>query len=218
MSVFRNLLIQSFDSKKIPREYQKVQYIESDGNQYINTGYVPTSGTRLYIKASSHEVASHTALFGCRASDYTNPLLSFIELTMNNDTNLIRLDAGGITGNNGSTGVHWVKDEPFTIDVDLYHKKVLVNGNVISKYNSMSYPSSCNVSIGVFAVHHGNTYIYPLAGRVYGCTIYNQDTAVRDLVPCYRKNDGVIGFYDTIGKTFYTNIGSGTFAKGGDLK
>lgn len=37
---------------------------------------------------------------------------------------------------------------------------------------------------------------------------------VLNLIPCYRKSDNVIGMYDTVNDTFYTNAGTGTFIKG----
>lgn len=40
---------------------------------------------------------------------------------------------------------------------------------------------------------------------------------VCDLVPCYRKSDGVIGMYDRARALFLTNAGSGTFKKGADV-
>lgn len=39
-----------------------------------------------------------------------------------------------------------------------------------------------------------------------------------ELIPCYRKSDGVIGMYDTVGKRFLTNAGTGSFTKGADVK
>ena len=36
-------------------------------------------------------------------------------------------------------------------------------------------------------------------------------TLVRDLVPCYRKSDGVVGMYDIVNKKFYTNSFQGTY-------
>ena len=43
------------------------------------------------------------------------------------------------------------------------------------------------------------------------------DTLICDLVPCYRKSDGVIGMYDLARKTFLTNVGTGNFTKGADV-
>lgn len=38
-----------------------------------------------------------------------------------------------------------------------------------------------------------------------------------ELIPCYRKSDGKIGMYDTVGKRFLTNAGTGLFTKGPDV-
>lgn len=44
---------------------------------------------------------------------------------------------------------------------------------------------------------------------------YNGDTLLADYVPCYRKSDAVIGFYDLLGGAFYTDAsGSNGFLKG----
>ena len=53
-------------------------------------------------------------------------------------------------------------------------------------------------------------------GRLYNLEVYDDGVLVSNLIPCYRKNDDVIGFYDTVRKIFLTNSGSGTFIKGSD--
>jgi hypothetical protein len=42
-------------------------------------------------------------------------------------------------------------------------------------------------------------------------------TLVCDLIPCYRKSDGVIGMYDLVRGLFLTNAGSGSFTKGANV-
>jgi hypothetical protein len=65
----------------------------------------------------------------------------------------------------------------------------------------------------------GNILKATIKGEKY--TIIENDVLMRYLIPCYRKSDGVRGFYDLAAgendKKFYTNIGSGTFAKGADV-
>ena len=53
----------------------------------------------------------------------------------------------------------------------------------------------------------------------------NTSKLVMDLVPCYRKSDGVIGMYDLCGNVcpltgtaFFINAGTGSFTKGSDVK
>ena len=53
--------------------------------------------------------------------------------------------------------------------------------------------------------------------KMYYFKIWNNDTLVRDYIPCYRTSDGVIGLYDLVENKFYTNSGTGNFSKGSDL-
>lgn len=46
---------------------------------------------------------------------------------------------------------------------------------------------------------------------MYSCTISYGGEVVRNYIPCYRESDSVVGLYDTVGKKFYTNSGSGEF-------
>lgn len=49
----------------------------------------------------------------------------------------------------------------------------------------------------------------------YKVQFYNGDNLLADYVPCYRKSDAVIGFYDLLGGAFYTDAsGSNGFLKG----
>lgn len=43
------------------------------------------------------------------------------------------------------------------------------------------------------------------------------DNLLRDMVPCYRRSDNVIGMFDKVSTTFFTNAGTGTFTKGNNV-
>lgn len=58
--------------------------------------------------------------------------------------------------------------------------------------------------------------IHP-AMRVYGCKIYQGESVIRDLRPCYRMSDNKIGMYDVVSKQFYSSIGTSEFTKGADV-
>ncbi len=193
----------------VPSGYQRVAYIQSSGSEYIDTGVVPNQNTRVFVNASTNGTSGHTGLFGSRTSSSTLPFLSYIENSYGASTNIIRVDAGG---RNGSTGITWVADEPFTIDVDIPNKKLLVNNTQISAYNNMSYPSSNGVDISIFAVHQGTSHLYPIVGKVYEFKIYDSGTLVRNFVPA--KQGNVVGLYDNVNDVFYTNAGTGSFTAG----
>jgi hypothetical protein len=59
---------------------------------------------------------------------------------------------------------------------------------------------------------------YAFNGKIK--TVYIKDSNgdfTHNYIPCYRKSDGEIGVYDTETGTFYTNSGTGTLVKGGNV-
>ena len=52
---------------------------------------------------------------------------------------------------------------------------------------------------------------------IYDFRITSPSGAVMHLIPCYRKSDSVIGMFDTVSGSFFTNAGTGTFTKGADV-
>lgn len=77
---------------------------------------------------------------------------------------------------------------------------------------------TCPGTLELFASHNAGTNGYlPSKIKIYRCTIYDNGKLTRDYVPCYRKSDNVIGLYDIVTGTFYTNAGTGTFLKGANV-
>ena len=53
--------------------------------------------------------------------------------------------------------------------------------------------------------------------KLYSCKFYDDDTLIRNYIPCYRKSDNEIGMYDLVSNTFFTNAGTGTFTAGAEI-
>lgn len=189
----------------LPDSYQQLTYIESTGTQYIDTGVKPTSLTKIKVKASTKGENSKTGLFGSRKEYGVTSYLSFIEV----NGQYIRTDIGAVQG--GHTHITWYEDVIFDIEIDAKNEIILVNNNVCFQdftFNGNDY------NMYLFSVNQSNSPIYNIAGRIYRFQIYEDDILIRDFIPCYRKNDDIVGMYDIIEDTFYTNNGSGTFVKG----
>lgn len=54
------------------------------------------------------------------------------------------------------------------------------------------------------------------SAKIYSCQIYDNDSLVRDYVPCI-NNDGTIGLWDDANSVFYGNAGNGTFTAGPEI-
>ena len=71
----------------------------------------------------------------------------------------------------------------------------------------------------MFACYNGytNTPDFFTTAKVYNIKIKEDGVDDVNLIPCYRKSDTEIGMYDVINDIFYSNEGTGTFLKGGDV-
>lgn len=63
-------------------------------------------------------------------------------------------------------------------------------------------------------VTQGGSGVY---GKIYKFALNINNILVRNMIPARRNSDNVLGMYDTVTNTFFTNSGSGTFIAGPTL-
>ena len=196
----------------LPEEYQKVEYIESTGTQYIDTNYQPNSNTRTIIDfAITKTIAEFRPLFGARDATNTKAYDVWIKF----DTNKVYPQYGNIAYNgNGAIDKQFVENERCVMDFD---KNVLRFNNTEITCQKFTFETSYNMLL--LAVHSGATVDSrkPCA-RLYSCMIFDNEELKRNFIPCYRKSDGEPGLFDLVELEFYTNAGTGVFEVGSDNK
>lgn len=198
----------------VPGEYTVVEYIGNTSASYILTDYVPNTNTKIVADMNVHRgTASWQTIFGARDDVYPGGNEYALFSRVNNDYHFYPR----ITGNsyNYMTGTY---DERIT---------VMIEGNVVTvtkeDQTSYSYTQSGSLSnlanpITIFALHNGNNVGDAGLLELYSFKVYENDTLLKNYVPCYRTSDDVIGLYETIDGVFYTNGGTGNFSKGEDLE
>lgn len=195
---------------QLPTEYQEVEYIQSSGTQYIDTGVVATSGFEIDIKINIDTVTGSMAPI-LYAHEPSEPYKrNFIAYT---SSKKMEIDAGDkITQTSVTlTGNDVIKAS--NVENNFY---LTVNG---TNYTPKVTTDASNLEYSGRTMHllHGNGYdVGYTSGKVYYCKITVDGTLVRSFVPCYRKSDNVAGLYDLVNNVFYTNAGSGVFAVGAD--
>lgn len=193
---------------KLPDAYQEVEYIESTGTQYIDTGYKLNTDCAIefdYYLTSGESFSP----FGSFDGETTT---GFTLYTKDNHSRFGYFEIGsgiGVTGNyNG-----YISNQRTTA---IYSKNgVYQNSNLV--YSITTKYVASNFNCFLFCRNVGGVATGLGAIRFYIFKIYDNDTLVRNFVPCYRKSDSVIGMYDTVSGNFLTNAGSGTFLKGSDV-
>ena len=214
MSVFRNLLMTMKNGGGLPSEYQEVEYIESTGTQYINTNIyssrkIQTNFDFEFVSLNSQ----YNRVFG--ATYQTGSQYGMRGSSANN---------GYLYGELPTTAT--ISDSEITTNVSISintRYKIEFNKNfdfIINNNNKGTFPNYDNAGsqiIYLFKQNANTTNLIGVSIKLYSCQMYNNNILVRDYVPCYRKSDGVIGLYDLVNNTFYTNAGTGTFTKGADV-
>ena len=186
----------------LPAEYQQVEYIGFDGNQYIALSNMPTAYI-IHLLALNSRSASESYVVGYKGAENTN-----------NDF--------GIRFQNGDLNV-WSRASNYIKTIISAYPSGSSLNVVREIMANIASDSRQRLNIGLITYEQSSTY--PFFGNLYGLKLYNPRidgkmmnfTTIRDFVPCYRKSDSVIGLYELYTGTFYTNDGTGTFTKGSDV-
>ena len=189
----------------LPEEYQEVEYIEADGTQYIDMKYSYVVNDEINIRfMKTQDTGAIQGVFGNgNLTPYTGTVLYI------NGTNILTSTIGG------ALGVQFFKYEEEPIqnnqiyEVKYTANKVFLNNeHIITVANELVNGDQDDFSL--FRRWNTNS----MYGRIYSFNIRRGGTFVVNMVPCYRKIDGVAGMYDLISNVFYQNAGTGEFIKG----
>ena len=188
----------------LPEEYQQVEYIESTGTQYIDTGF--NGGNNYKIECKIQDNAVSKFVF----SDYKDG-------TANENIGLYILTGGSYaifhTDNSNSLSFSYGN----TTDISLALSSTGLAYTIGNNSGTISYtPTTNNGNIVLF--RRGNSDTYYSSTKLYKFKIFNnQNNMVREFIPCYRISDNEIGLYDLVNNIFYTNSGTGDFVKGNNV-
>lgn len=192
----------------VPLEYQVVEYLESNGKQYIDTQYYPNSTTSVESKFMFNEIKDTSSPFGVREVNQTQR--QFLISVTNNNVLWIVNGINNLSFNNLSI----VNNKDYTIKVT--PTEAFWNGNKISDLNAEKAKIQ-ERSMYMFGRNTMTGFANPLYGKIYYLKIYENADLTKYFVPCYRKSDNIAGMYELIGNKFYTNNGTGEFTVGADV-
>jgi len=186
-------------------KYKQVEYIESTGTQYVDTGYAPTGNVKIQGKVYTTVSNKEMAVVGSNADG--------IEIGYSSTTNRFFVYSSNSIGITTTESLYNTILE-FTASVTTTPSKELTLHNVgdgkTQTLNSTNLKYQ-NVILNLF--QYKNKYYFQ--GRLYEMKIYDNDKLVRDFVPCYLKADNeediVVGLYDKVEGKFYENAGTGSF-------
>ena len=185
-------------------KYVFVEYIESTGTQYIDTGFIPNQNTTVTFDRQMTKLASGSA-FGVR-KDWTIMYRDF-NVTSEGKCKLAQGPASGLVYMTLDTKRHLVERNKTTIYVD---------GKISIGFQQ--YTFTCHDTLYLFTQNVENEGATGFINmKLFSFKLYDNGKLVRDFKPCYRKADKVAGLYDAVNGIFYENQGTGKFLIGGEL-
>ncbi|MBQ0097982.1 MAG: hypothetical protein KBS62_03475 [Oscillospiraceae bacterium] len=203
----------------LPNIYQEVEYIQADGNQYLDSEYAFINPELKIEFKYMKTVTTGSNPFGVdRPEDGGRRMHGHIF------SNNLYTGDGGRTIN--------IPDESQKVG-KIFEGSVQIIGTTTSDQiailtlNGKSQTFLNSSSGFLFEGTQFSDYIlatrsssasYLMSGRMYYLRFYdNTGALVRNFVSCRRKSDNVVGMYDTVMRKFHTNLGTGAIVAGPDV-
>ena len=185
--------------------YTFVDYIESDGKCYIDTGFIPNQDTRVISKAKLEHNSGNEFLFGARSAIASNTYAysNYTSSKCRTHYNKTYLD------------FDLEHDTTFTVDKNKNITTIndgINNGVIEHEYAIFT----CPVSMYLFCVNNNGAANSHSTASIYSMQIYDNDVLIRDFIPVYHNILGEYGLYDRVNDIYYPNKGSGTLTGGKD--
>lgn len=215
-----DLYVQKMD---LPDNVNFVEYLQSSGTQYIDTGIKANQGTDVMFDIGWK---SNDFCFGARtgsASSFTKALFG-----VGGSENGFGIGRAGSTSKDFSP-FRWSgystneRIKARTKKIDRSQSQVgtgqyknlcqhIPNGNhTLIQSNFDDY--TCDYNQILFGIGQGSTPTTATSARIYRITYYQDGTPIADYLPCLDTND-VPCMWDNIAKEYVYNDGTGTFTYG----
>ena len=181
-----------------------VEYIESTGTQYINTGIKldNNSSVELYYQLTQ-AVQNRKGLFGGLDTGGSKRFGALLSPSNN------QLEGGYGSGNEfyqlglPDTNIHVIKQEKNLLYFD---------GSLVYTFNTATFTQSFNAPLGNFTFTNYN----PASAKYYRSKWWDNGTLVRSFIPVRDENN--VGYmFDEVTGQIFGNAGSGSFGIGNDL-
>ena len=185
--------------------YIELEYLQTTGTQYINTGILESSVYEFIYEFTPLQISG-----GNKYGSYLSGTLD--NFTIGGYETLTRAYLR-YRGAEKTTNISLSTSKKNTI-------KLIDNYFTVNGSNLVSITTSSAVGTGssnIFICSNGSKSRITI-GKVYGLKLFNNNQVLLShLIPVIRKSDNVVCMYDKIRKIFVENAGTGTFIAGPEV-
>lgn len=188
----------------VPYDAQ-IEYLESSGTQYIDTGYIPNSNTSVEINYNMLATEAAVCLLGSRLSSSAKSycVWGYVEGKIRWDyyESFISIVYGPNAIFERWTNTQKIRRRNYVNDTEYDMSR---ESSFVCDYNALLFCMSNNGNAGFF-----------ISAKIAYCKIWDNDILVRDFIPV---RVGQVGYmYDRVSEQLFGNGGTGDFILGPDI-
>ena len=176
----------------------ELEYLESSGTQYIDTGVFPDDTTGVKLKLCLSNVTTDLVRFGCRQTTGDT------RFVFGHTNGKAYFGFGVLMTNSGTL----TQDVPFTANLNFYNDRYAFIDNQTKKSLGDISGIEFTYTALLFARNYYGT-ISRSAQKMYLCQMTRGSNLILDLTPVI--HEGAFCMYDAVSNTYFTNSGTGTF-------
>lgn len=190
----------------MPEGYTQLEYIESTGSQWIDSGVAGSEKAYFEIDFMTRSVV------GPASTDFGTILGAYVQASR-------RINLGTWNSSQVTTGgeMCWGSGNYNPYITSNKRMQVSVIGTTLTTPNGAQTVSgsafNSGSTIGIFARNCAGNPDQFSKTLLYSLKMYNGDTLIRDYIPCL-SNTGEAGLWDRANGVFYGNDGSGSLVAG----
>lgn len=189
----------------LPSGYTRLEWIESTGTQYVDTGVIPESDSFLVTMTGENRAASLSAENWFMTINSSKPAgtATFLQFGTWNSVFAVHLTNVTVGGNAAAN------QDPVTLEFKVSGSTATLTGG----------GETYSVTNGNFSSGPYRNSTITIMGGTWRCTSCQErvgGTLVRDYIPC-KNASGVVGLWDDVNSQFYANAGTGSFTAGPEI-
>lgn len=201
--------------------HNQLEYLESDGNQFIKLGIIPTAETGSRIKASTvgqgdmiicgsrNDSSSYTRFYLCSTYSSANQKEPLISIGRGSYLYL-QLDGSFVAMSSDLKVPFGTVYEQYTNYKNSKVTKFVDSTRTITSTTIPELTFTPDQPLYLFAGNIAGVTNYNYKGKIYSCEITEGDKIIMYLIPAFDENLNIC-MYDLVSKKYFYNQGSGTF-------
>ena len=198
--------------RRLPKGFTEVEYLESTGTQWIDTGYIPTTSTGYKLKHTiCEDNGRDNIIIGCREDSGVTRFWEDIDWGSSDtlgwgygeysaNSLIHRWSLVGKAGNVVESGCNYYNS-----------RKCFVNDEI----KQLPQPELPEITrpMYLFCANNAGSASYFIKSKIYYVKITEGSELVRNFIPCLDASDTPC-MYDIVEGKAYYNKGTGTFLYG----